>query len=79
MATAQDPRIVIASQGDTLSYLCWREYGRSSGVLEVVLAANPHLAPYASAAPLVLPIGTRVVLPPVSEPVGQPGTLQLWS
>lgn len=79
MAAPTDIRTIVSRQGDTLSYICWREYGRSSGVVEVVLAANPHLAPYADAGSLLLPAGITITLPAVHSPVSQPGMVQLWS
>ncbi|STU59368.1 tail component protein [Klebsiella pneumoniae subsp. pneumoniae] len=33
----------IAQQGDTLDMICARYYGRTEGVFESVLAANPGL------------------------------------
>lgn len=35
---------VIAHQYDTVDALCWRHYGRTQGMTEIVLAANPGLA-----------------------------------
>lgn len=35
---------VIAHQNDTVDELCWRHYGRTAGLSEVVLLANPGLA-----------------------------------
>ncbi|MEA3581460.1 tail protein X [Klebsiella pneumoniae] len=35
---------VRAYQGDTVDALCWRHYGRTQGVTEQVLQANPGLA-----------------------------------
>ena len=37
---------VRAYQGDTVDALCWRHYGRTQGVTEQVLKANPGLAEY---------------------------------
>ncbi|EES5579807.1 phage tail protein, partial [Escherichia coli] len=34
----------FALQGDTLDAICVRYYGRTEGVVEAVLAANPGLA-----------------------------------
>ncbi len=34
----------FALQGDTLDAICVRYYGRTEGVVETVLAANPGLA-----------------------------------
>ena len=35
---------VMASDGDTVDLLCWRHLGRTAGVTEATLAANPGLA-----------------------------------
>ena len=67
----------IAQQGDTLSAICWRHYGRTSGgIVEKVLEANPGLA---LAGP-VLPHGTRVTLPElqVAAAASLP-QIQLWT
>ncbi|MDV2903783.1 phage tail protein X [Grimontella sp. AG753] len=64
---------IYAQQGDTLDALCDRHYGRTQGVFEAVLAANPGLAEWGA----VLPHGTAVELPDVqSAPVSQ--TINLW-
>ncbi|WP_258087249.1 tail protein X, partial [Xenorhabdus bovienii] len=34
---------VRAFQGDTVDLLCWRHYGRTQGIVEQVLEANPDL------------------------------------
>lgn len=52
---------VIAHQGDTVDLICFRYYGRTAGVTEQVLDANPGLAALGP----VLPVGTRVTLPDV--------------
>ena len=49
----------FALQGDTLDAICVRYYGRTEGVVETVLAANPGLAELGA----VLPHGTAVELP----------------
>ena len=46
----------FALQGDTLDAICVRYYGRTEGVVETVLAANPGLAELGA----VLPHGTAV-------------------
>ncbi|MDN0362129.1 phage tail protein, partial [Escherichia coli] len=51
----------FALQGDTLDAICVRYYGRTEGVVEAVLAANPGLAELGA----VLPHGTAVELPDV--------------
>jgi phage tail protein X len=40
------PITVHAVQYDTVDALCWRHYGRTAGVVEAVLDANPGLADY---------------------------------
>jgi len=64
---------VIAHQGDTVDALCWRHYGRTAGVVEAVLEANPRLADLGP----VLPHGQRVTLPE-QAPQPQTQTVQLW-
>lgn len=51
----------FALQGDTLDAICVRYYGRTEGVVETVLVANPGLAELGA----VLPHGTAVELPDV--------------
>lgn len=64
---------VYAMQGDTLDLLCVRYYGRTAGVVEAVLQANPGL----SALGVILPHGTAVDLPDVdTSPTAE--TLNLW-
>jgi phage tail protein X len=63
----------IALQGDTLDALCARHYGRTGGVVEAVLLANPGLAELGE----VLPHGTAVELPDV-ETSPQAETVNLW-
>ena len=36
--------IYRTSDGDTLDWICWKYYGRSSGAVEAVLEANSGLA-----------------------------------
>lgn len=64
---------VYAEQGDTLDQICARHYGRTSGVVEAVLLANPGLAELGA----LLPHGTAVDLPDVQpSPVAE--TVNLW-
>ncbi|WP_439090191.1 tail protein X [Serratia bockelmannii] len=63
----------VALQGDTLDALCYRVYGRTAGVVEVVLLANPGLAERG----VILPHGTVVMLPVIdTAPASE--TVQLW-
>ena len=64
---------VIVQQGDTLDLLCWRHYGRTQGVVEQVLKANPGLVELGA----VLPLGYLVELPDISAHTPQK-MLQLW-
>lgn len=64
---------VRALQGDTVDALCWRHYGRTAGVTEQVLDANPGLAEHGA----VLPMGLEVELPDQpTQPVKR--RVQLW-
>ncbi|EKY3119563.1 tail protein X [Cronobacter turicensis] len=64
---------VRAQQYDTVDALCWRHYGRTQGMTEAVLAANPGLADVGP----ILPHGLEVELPEqVSSPTAE--TVQLW-
>lgn len=66
---------VIASQGDTLDALCWRHLGRTAGVVEAALEANPGLA----ALGVVLPHGTPIDLPePTTTAPARRALIQLW-
>ena len=64
---------VRALEGDTVDALCWRHYGRTAGVTEQVLEANPGLADYGT----TLPMGLEVELPDQpTQPVKR--RVQLW-
>ncbi|MCY1348831.1 Phage Tail Protein X [compost metagenome] len=65
---------VIANQGDTVDAICWRHYGRTAGVTEAVLEANPGLAELGA----VIPHGTTVVLPDAAPQAEQRQVVNLW-
>lgn len=65
---------VRAHQGDTVDQLCWRHYGRTAGVTEQVLEANPGIADLGAE----LPVGTLVTLPDQPATPVQAGRLNLW-
>jgi len=65
---------VIAHQGDTVDALCWRHYGRTAGVTEAVLAANPGLADFGA----ILPHGTPVDLPDLTPTPPPARMVKLW-
>ncbi|RLM12576.1 phage tail protein [Gibbsiella quercinecans] len=64
---------VIAHQYDTVDLLCWRYYGRTDGLAEVVLLANPGLADIGP----FIPHGTPVEMPDIA-PAATQQTIQLW-
>lgn len=61
-------------QGDTLDAICWRHYGRTAGLVETVLDANPGLADLGP----VLPNGTLVNLPTAPVQTQQRQMVNLW-
>ncbi|MCU5773079.1 tail protein X [Erwiniaceae bacterium BAC15a-03b] len=64
---------VRAQQYDTVDAICWRYYGRTQGLTELVLQANPGLAEVGP----FLPHGMELELPDqVSAATSQ--TVQLW-
>lgn len=67
-------KTITAIQNDTIDSICWREYGRSSGVVEMVLEANPNIIEY----DVFIPMGTQVLLPDIETPQQTKQTIQLW-
>ncbi|MDH1587003.1 tail protein X [Stutzerimonas stutzeri] len=63
-----------AQQGDTVDAICWRHYGRTAGVVEQVLDANPGLADLGP----VIPHGTQVLLPEQAVRAEQRQMVNLW-
>ncbi|MCC8422937.1 tail protein X [Photorhabdus thracensis] len=75
---------IISQQNDTVDALCWRHYGRTQGMTERVLEANPGLVeqvfkkfPELSEYSVILPHGTKVEMPEVISATTKP-ILQLW-
>lgn len=64
---------VYAQQGDTVDDICYRHYGRTQQVVEMVYAANTGLADRG----VILPHGWPVELPDLPESSTR-DTLQLW-
>ncbi|RHW21687.1 tail protein X [Pseudomonas jilinensis] len=64
---------VRALQNDTVDAICWRYYGRTAGVTEAVLEANPGLADQGA----VLPMGYLVTLPDQPRQAEQQA-INLW-
>lgn len=64
---------VQSLQGDTVASLCYRHYGKTQGIVEQVLDANPTLATLG----ITLPTGTVVTMPsPKAAPTKT--TVTLW-
>ena len=61
--------VVVKGDGISVDLLLWRRYGRAgTSLVEQTLAMNPGIA---RLGPL-LPLGTRVELPPLPERVAVP-------
>lgn len=67
-------KTIKSIQNDTIDSICWRYYGRSTGVVEQVLSANPQLDELG----VLLPIGTDVVLPDLDSPQNIQQSINLW-
>ncbi|AQZ95469.1 tail protein X [Halopseudomonas phragmitis] len=65
---------IRSHQGDTVDAICWRYYGRTAGVVEQVLDANPGLADLGAE----LPSGTLVKLPDAPTENTNSGMVNLW-
>ena len=65
---------INALQNDTIDAICWREYGRSSGVVEMVLEANPSIVEFG----VFIPMGTEIILPEIETPQQTKQSIQLW-
>ncbi|WP_028318384.1 tail protein X [Desulfobulbus elongatus] len=63
----------LTSDGDMLDWICHRHYGRTAGVVEAVLDANPGLADLGP----VYAAGLEIVLPDV-PPAQTVQTVRLW-
>ncbi|WMN19836.1 tail protein X [Pseudomonas piscis] len=63
-----------AQQNDTVDAVCWRHYGRTAGVTEAVLEANPGLADHGP----ILPQGLVVLMPDTQTTAPQRQMVNLW-
>lgn len=61
-------------QNETVDAVCWRHYGRTAGVVEAVLEANPGLADHGP----VLPIGLLINMPEQQTAAPERQMVQLW-
>lgn len=62
-----------SKEGEMIDLICWRHYGATRGVVEVVLEANPSLAEYSGS----LPSGLRIKLPLIQEQLKK-SKLKVW-
>ena len=60
-------------QGDTIDLICYRYYGKTAGVTEQVIEANPALVNIGP----ILPNGTEVYLPEQTA-TAEKTTISLW-
>lgn len=67
--------IYITKDGDMLDKICWEFYGKSSGYMEQVLAANPGLAELGP----VYNAGVSIELPEISTTTNTSARVRLWS
>ncbi|NWC30754.1 tail protein X, partial [Pseudomonas tolaasii] len=68
------PTAVRANQNDTVDALCWRFYGRTAGVTEAVLEANPGLADHGP----ILTQGLVINMPEAQTSAPQRQMVNLW-
>lgn len=68
------PQIYTTIQGETVDLACWRHYGRTATVTQMVLAANPGLA----AKGAELPMGTQILMPDWQEATSARPLVSLW-
>jgi phage tail protein X len=52
-------REYVTRDGDTVDYVAFLEYGNELGIVEQILAINPHLVNYGA----TLPYGVTILLP----------------
>lgn len=64
---------VRSVQGDSIDLICFRYYGRTAGVTEQVIEANPALVNIGP----ILPIGTEIELPEQTT-APEKTTISLW-
>lgn len=73
------PSITVRSmQSDTVDAICWRVYGEqmnSSAIVEKVLQMNQGLADMGA----VLPMGTLLSLPVLTQTTTKKEVVQLWT
>lgn len=63
----------LTKEGEMLDLICWKYYGATRGVVEVVLEANPGIAEYSCS----LPAGLKIRLPIIKKPLKK-SVLKVW-
>ncbi len=66
--------IYLSKEGETLDYICWRYYGKTYGVFEKVLNANPHLWEE----DVILQANVEITLPDIEESSEDSSRIKLW-
>lgn len=66
--------VYTTRQGQTVDLVCLDYYGRTAKVVEAVIEANPGLAGLG----VVLPIGTKIVMPEFLAKAQTPRLVSLW-
>lgn len=64
----------ITKDGDALDYICWKYYGRISGIVEKVLEANRHIADIGA----IFEAGVKITLPDLDQEEATE-SIKLWS
>jgi phage tail protein X len=67
--------VYVTRQGETVDLVCLAHYGRTSRVVEKVIEANPGLA----ALGVVLPLGTKIIMPLMPAKQSAKPLVSLWS
>lgn len=67
--------IYLTKQGDRLDQICYDHYNKQSGVMEWVMANNPHLRTL----PILLPVGTEIDMVPMPKQATRAEFLHPWS
>ena len=64
----------VCSAGDTLDYVCWKNYGAAFGYVELVLQSNIGVGDYGTQ----LPVGLEIALPVVEIERQEQNEIVLW-
>lgn len=65
---------VMAMQNETVDAICFRVYGKTKGMSELVFKANQGLAEHG----VILPTGLMVDMPQASQVTEATNIVQLW-